>query len=288
VNPYIPAQGIGLFRQWIKLHIVLVVVALALTLYQLYFERLSAYAVWFIIAAVNGITAGKWGAGESYFATAIAASCILTGIVLARFINWAFTSKSTRFSVAVVFLISFLLLFQANQFFHLPTHTAGLKKIASVLGKPTESYIAPQTSCSSPRPPEAVPYVDSAGVGLLGNPPKEQDTNNGIAIANKILEGKTAAFSEEAGFNLYVGKDVVTNPTQLLNLYNNNEVDLSEMLDMLDKRQFDTVIFRAQFYPPPVLEVIGKRYRTTDLIEMNGFVYCVLRPDMRLETGGDG
>jgi hypothetical protein len=146
------------------------------------------------------------------------------------------------------------------------------------LGKPTEVMIPPQTSCSDGRPPVPIPYVDSAGITLLGRPPNEQDTAAGITIANFILEGETAAFSEEAGFNFYAGRDIITNPTQLLNLYNNNEVDLTEMLDMLDSQSFDTIIFRAQFYPPPVLDVIGQRYETTNLVEMNGFVYCIMRP----------
>jgi hypothetical protein len=50
------------------------------------------------------------------------------------------------------------------------------------------------------------------------------------------------------------------------------------MLAMITERRFDTVIFRAQFYPPPILEAIGENYETVDLIEMNGFVYCVLVP----------
>jgi hypothetical protein len=100
-----------------------------------------------------------------------------------------------------------------------------------------------------------------------------------MAIARLIAQGETAAFSEEAGFNFYVGRDVITNPTQLLNLYNNNQqVDLTEMLDMLDRQAFATVVLRAQFYPPPVLDVIGQRYETIDLVQMNGFVYCVMRP----------
>ena len=99
-----------------------------------------------------------------------------------------------------------------------------------------------------------------------------------MRIAALIAQGETPAFSEDAGFNLFVGRDVVTNPTQLLNLYNNNAVDLAEMLDMLDRQTFDTVVLRAQFYPPPVLDVIGQRYLTTDLVQMNGFVYCVMRP----------
>jgi hypothetical protein len=277
INPYIPGQGIGLFRQWFELHIVLTVGAALLALYQLYFERLSAYAVWFAFAAANGISAGKWGAGESYFATAIAASCILAGIFFGRLIDLGQVRSKVMGTVTVAF-VGLLFLVQADKVFHMPTHTPFLAQVAETLGKPTETIIAPQTSCSAPRTPIAVPYVDSAGVGLLGRPPTEADTAAGKLIADHIRKGESAAFSEEAGFSFYAGREIITNPTQLLNLYNNNQVNLTEMLSMLDDQAFDTVIFRAQFYPPPVLEVIGDRYETIDLIEMNGFVYCVLAP----------
>lgn len=277
VNPYIPAQGIGLLRQWFELHVVLTVAAALLALFQLYVERLSAYAVWFAFAAANGITAGKWGAGESYYATAIAASCILAGLFFGRLINLG-EARSRVLGAISVAIVGLLFLVQADKVFHMPTHTPFLAKVADTLGKPTETIIAPQTSCSEARAAVAVPYVDSAGVGLLGRPPNRADTAAGILIADHIKQGDTAAFSEEAGFSFYAGRQIVTNPTQLLNLYNNNQVDLTEMLTMLDEQAFDTVIFRAQFYPSPVLEVIGDRYETIDLIEMNGFVYCVLAP----------
>ncbi len=277
LNPFMQEQAIGLFRQWFTLHTVITVIAALFAIYQLYFERLSAYAIWFVIAVLNSVTAGKWGAGESYFATAIAASCILTGLAMSRLLNWA-KQRGWRWETAVLTLIPLLWLIQADKVFHMPTHTPALAAIASALGHPTEVYIAPQTSCSAPRDPEPVYYVDSAGVSLLGRPPSPADTAAGIDIANKILEGETAAFSEEAGFNFYVGRDIVTNPTQLLNLYQNNAVDLTEMLDMLNQQAFDTVVLRAQFYPPPVLDAIGQQYVTTDLVQMNGFVYCVMRP----------
>jgi len=138
--------------------------------------------------------------------------------------------------------------------------------------------IAPQTSCSVARLPEAISYVDAAGVSLLGRPPNAADAAAGKQIAALVAQGNTAAFSEDAGFNFFLGRDVVTNPTQLLNLYNNNAVDLTEMLAMLDEQAFDTIVLRAQFYPGPVLDVIGQRYETTDLVQMNGFVYCIMRP----------
>lgn len=278
INPYIPAQGIGLLRQWLTLHMILTGVAGLLALYQLYFERLSAYAIWFAFAAVNGITAGKWGAGESYFATAIAASCILTGLFFGRLVNWG-QARGRVMGVIAVALVGILFLIQADKLFHMPTHTTTLKTIAETLGKPSSTEISPQTSCSEPREAEMIPYVDSAGVGLLGRPPTQADSEAGKIIAGYISRGDSAAFSEEAGFSFYAGRDVVTNPTQLLNLYNNDQVDLSEMLSMLEAQEFDTIIFRAQFYPPPVLETIGDHYQTEALVEMNGFVYCILTPE---------
>lgn len=296
INPFVPGQAQGLYRQWFNLHTLLVVTAVLYAVSQLYFERLSAYSIWFVVAAVNSVTAGKWGAGESYFATAIAASCILTGLAYGRVLNrLQMVNPSTSSGQvgqrtmdnmqwrrwlypAALLIVPVLFLWQAERMFHMPTHTPALAGVARALGKPTEVWIAPQTSCSAPRPPESIPYVDAAGVSLLGRPPNAADTAAGKTIAAAIAQGDTAAFAEDAGFNFYIGRDVITNPTQLLNLYNNNQVDLTEMLAMLDAQAFDTVVLRAQFYPPPVLDMIGQRYETKELVQMNGFVYCIMRP----------
>ena len=284
LNPFVPGQAEGLFRQWFSLHTLIVAVAALYALYQLYVTRLSIYAIWFVVATVNSVTAGKWGAGESYFATAIAAACILSGLAFNHVLDWVkkreWKSKRRADWAAVLLpaLIALLYLWQANRLFHMPTHTPALAAVAQALGRPTEVMIAPQTSCSAALPPQAVPYVDAVGATLLGRPPNAADTAAGKQIAALIAQGRTAAFAEDAGFNLFLGRDVVTNPTQLLNLYNNNAVDLTEMLGMLDRQEFDTVVLRAQFYPGPVLDIIGQRYVTTDLVPMNGFVYCIMQP----------
>jgi 4-amino-4-deoxy-L-arabinose transferase-like glycosyltransferase len=277
INPFVPGQAQGLFRQWFRLHTVITVVATVYTIYQLYFDRLSIYAIWFAVTVLNSVTAGKWGAGESYFATAIAASCILTGLAFSHLLIWS-KRKGWAWHTALLTIIPLLFLLQANQMFHMPTHTPALAAIARLLGRPSQVMIAPQTSCSAPREAEAIPYVDDAGVSLLGRPPSVEDRQAGLEIVELISRGETAAFAEDAGFNLYLGREVITNPTQLLNLYNNNAVDLTQMLTMLDEQAFDTIVLRAQFYPPPVLEVIGQRYETQELVQMNGFVYCVMRP----------
>lgn len=284
LNPFVPGQAEGLFRQWFRLHTLIITVSAIYAVYQLYATRLSIYAIWFVVATVNSITAGKWGAGESYFATAIAAACILSGLAFHHVLDWAqsreWTSAAQARRVAIILptTIGLLYLWQASLMFHMPTHTPLLAGIARALGQPTEVMIAPQTSCSAVRPPESIPYVDRAGVSLLGRSPNAADTAAGKQIAALIAAGDTPAFGEDAGFNLFIGRDVVTNPTQLLNLYNNNAVDLTEMIRMLDEQKFDTVVLRAQFYPGPVLDMIGQRYETTDLVQMNGFVYCVMRP----------
>jgi len=284
LNPFIPGQAEGLFRQWFRLHTLIITVSAIYAIYQLYATRLSIYAIWFVVATVNSITAGKWGAGESYFATAIAAACILSGLAFHHLLDWAGSRKwasaaQARWAAIILpTLIGLLYLWQASLVFHMPTHTPLLAGIARALGQPTEVMIAPQTSCSAVRLPESIPYVDRAGVSLLGRPPNATDTAAGKEIAALIAAGDTPAFGEDAGFNLFIGRDVVTNPTQLLNLYNNNAVDLTEMIRMLDEQAFDTVVLRAQFYPGPVLDMIGQRYETTDLVQMNGFVYCVMRP----------
>ena len=275
VNPFIPGQAAGLFQNWFNLHTVIIFAASIYAVYQLYFERLSVYSIWYVCAVINAVTAGKWGAGESYFATAIAAACILTGLAFGRVLNWSdkrgmITAATTTVFVALLFMV------QADKVFHMPTDTPMLAAAAQLLDKPTETSIAPQTSCSEKRPAKMIKYVDAAGVGLLGRRPSSSDIEAGIRISSWISNSDTPAFAEDAGFNLYANREVVTNPTQLLNLYLNEKVDIGQMLAMINERQFDTVIFRAQFYPPPILEAIGDNYDTVDLIEMNGFVYCIL------------
>ena len=179
---------------------------------------------------------------------------------------------------ALLILIPILFLWQANLVFHMPTASPFTAAIARMTGRPDVTWVAPQTSCSEDLPPEPLPYVDDAFV-LIGRPPTVEDRLAGEQIAAEILQAETPAFSEEAGFNLYVGREVVTNPTQLRNLNLAGLLDKTEMVTMLEEQAFDTVIFRAQFYPPEILEAIGQHYEQTNLIQMNGFVYCIYRPE---------
>ena len=69
---------------------------------------------------------------------------------------------------------------------------------------------------------------------------------------------------------------------RLYNLWNMSKLDVTEMVEMIYARRFGLVIFRAQFYPPPVLQAIGQNYDVVEHIEMNGFLYAILRPRPRV------
>lgn len=283
-NPWLLEQAIGLYRQWFRLHAVITVLAAGLAVYELYWERLSIFTVWFLFSVVGSAMAGKWGAGESYFATAIAASCILAGIGAGKLLDWA-RRRHQGLHSALGMLVPILFLVQAYLFFHMPTHTPLGQAIARLAGYPAAVSVPPQTSCSAPQAPRPVPYVDSVGHSLLGRPPTAADSAAGQRIAAYIERADGPALSEEAGFSLHAHADVVTNPTQLRNLYLHGLLDMEELLAMIENREFGVIIFRAQFYPEPVLQAIGQHYETTDTIEMNNFVYCVLE---RRDTSSQG
>src|SRR5512135_2080599 len=83
-NAYDYRQALDLYRQFFTLHFFTVALAVGYSFYQLYWDRLSPYTIWFGFTLINSALAGKWGAGESYFATAVVASCILSGFAVVK------------------------------------------------------------------------------------------------------------------------------------------------------------------------------------------------------------
>ena len=152
--------------------------------------------------------------------------------------------------------------------FHMPTEGPIFGGLSRALG------IQPNTPFA---------FYDSAGwtVGyaVLGQIPTEQDIANGWRLTEIVAEGESPAISEDAAFSLLAGKPVVTNPTQLLNLYNNGLYDPAALIDMIEAQAFHALILRASFYPQPVLDSMGAAYRLDETIPMNGFAYQVYRPN---------
>ncbi len=283
VNEFYPDQTIGLYRLWFSLHGFLIIPAALWVLYELYFGRLSIYALWFIAAVANAALSGKWGAGDSYFATSIAALCILSGIFAARTLkrSWQFPRNfyarflinpfrrfSSVFYSAGMIIIPLLYIGYASATLKMPTQGAVFEPVAQLLGLVANADNA---------------FYDSAGriaggYADIGHFTTAQDIENGWRIVERVREAEGGVLSEEAAFNLLAGKPVITNPTQLLNLWLNNQWDSSELVQMIENQDFGLIVLRAQFYPTDVLIAIGNHYQQTDTIPMNGFDYLLLEP----------
>ena len=298
VNTYMPTQFVDLFRQWLRLHWALAVLAVLFVIYELYLTRLSLYSVWWVFAMANTILSGKWGAGDSYFATAIAATCLLAGLFAARTLRgeWTVPDLSiTRFfqtvgvglalpnqgtasdaptrsvwSLLVGIAIPLFYLAYGLSVIKMPTEGTLFGPLSDALGYES-SYLGDRYA-----------FYDSAGwvpgYATIGHVPTQQDHDNGWAIVDILRASERPAMSEEAAFSLHADKDVVTNPTQLKNLYENDLFDPTNLITAIRAHDFGVIIFRAQFYPPPVLAAAYEAYYPDEVIHMNGFDYEIWRP----------
>ena len=263
INAFDVAQARVFYQQWSGLHWFIAAVAALRLLYEIYVGRLSAYAIWFALALADAALSGKFGAGESYFVTATAAACALSGIALARLLArapaWDRPGRPVTLVAAAV--IPLLYLAQARSTVHMPTTGPIYGPVAIALGLPAGSG-----------------YYDSQGYTQLGPHPTVADVAAGDSIAALARAAPGPVFSEEAAFMFRSGKPVVTNPFPQLVMYQAGLFNPANEIAMIQQKAFGLVILRAQFYPPPVLAALGANYKPKTEIKMNGFLYRILEP----------
>jgi hypothetical protein len=290
VNLYLFSQFTGLFGQFMRLHWVLIGFALLMAVYELYFARLSLYVVWFVVTFASTIGAGKWGAGDSYFASTLAAAAILSGLFIARTINggWQFPSNYLTRIAARVKLPQTMPIQQAVTLISLLLMVVyGLTVIKIPTSGPIFEPIS-QALNVTPQPGHRYPLYDAAnwtpGYATIGHLPSQQDHDRGWMIVERIRASENPVLSEEAGFSIQAEREVISNPTQLLNLYDNDLLDTTNIIAMIEDQGFGLIIFRARFYPDPVLAAIDNAYHPQEVIEMNGFQYELWYPEPTWET----
>ena len=280
-NPYRMDQFLGLLQQFLRLHGWLIVLAIAMVVFEMYFDRLSVYSVWFLAAFFNTSAAGKWGAGDSYFVTALASICILSGIFLARSVSgrWqmpgnylsSLLKRFVRLTDGHALAIGAALLFLAYGItvFKLPTSGQLFEPIASALNiRPLPSW----------RYPLYDPAGWTVGYAVTGHLPSPEDYDKGWDIVDAVNETEGLLLSEDAGFNLRSGREVVTNAVHLKNLWENSLFDPGELIDSIASHNFGLVIIRAGLFPPPVMIAIHTDYELDQIISMNGFDYQLWKP----------
>ncbi|MFN8379183.1 MAG: hypothetical protein U0452_10985, partial [Anaerolineae bacterium] len=265
VNPYIVDQTTGLFRLWFSLHGFLIVPAAILAVFELYFTRLSIYVVWLLAATANSLLSGKWGAGDSYFATAIAAVCITSGIFFSHWVrgDWrAVNNAYTRLLAPPLLKIRPALIGVAC--FLVPLAYLGYGA-ATVKMPTTGPVFGPLATALGLHANADNDFYDSAGriaggYADIGHFTTPEDVAAGWRIVERVRDAEGPVLSEEAAFTLRAGKEVITNPTQLLNLDLNGRFDSTELVRMIEDHEFGLVILRASFYPPAVMDVIEANY----------------------------
>jgi hypothetical protein len=265
VNEYLVPQLIGLTRTWSRIHALFILGAVVMTLYEVYVERISIYSLWFITSVGTGLMSGKWGAGEAYWVTSVAVAIILCGFAVSLARQWLI-KRDQVWARWIATLLPLLYLVQASFMIHMPTEGPFWGPIAGVLGVKEQSSYADYA------------YYDSVGYTQVGHRMKPRDYRGGERIMTYVREAEGPVLSEEAAFTMLADKQVVTNPTQLLNLYNNGLLDTSNLEAMIRDQAFDLVVMRAQFYPPPVLAAIGQHYGLVEHVPMNGFTYIIMKP----------
>lgn len=280
VNEYDINRTWQFYGEWYRLHAGLIWAAAMYVAWDLLraarartLRAVTIWSWWFVATVgIVGMLTGKWGAGPTYLISAVTSACVCAAGLAARAAA-AVAARTPKPGAADVgrgaagAAVAVLLLFQATLNVHLPTSGRALGLLARVIGVP---------SGASSYPP--YPYYDSVGYTQLGHLLDPADIANGWELARLAREAAGPVFSEEAMIALNAGKDVVTNPTQLLNLSKNDMLDTRQMRDMIRNRAFGLVIFRAQFYPNDVLIEIGRHYAWCRTVRMNGFDYQVLCP----------
>lgn len=273
-NPYITDQYTGLLMQFVRLHWPLLLMAAGTVLYELYRTRLSVYAIWFIISAVSTVQAGKWGAGDSYFATTIVATCILAGHFLTLTRQQSTPGKPTLTSAVhtrhMLMLVSLsLFVIYGLTVIKFPTSGPIFGPIASALN------IAPQ-------PGHRYPLYDAAGwttgYAVTGHHPSQQDYENGWKLVDLIHRADGYVMTEDVGFMIQADRPVISNGVQLYNLWLNSEYDPTELVSLIERHEFGLIVLRGRFYPEPVLVAISEHYSLTETMPINGFDYELWRP----------
>ena len=271
VNRYDPQQALALLRQWAGLHGFLILPALLLLLYELYFGRLSIYSLWFCAALGTGLLAGKWGAGDSYFSSVIAATCILAGLCANR-LQTRLAGRRSHLAGAALLLIPLFWLGYGRAVLHLPTATPPFSNIARALEIRPNARNGLHDSARNENGDFPPGYAD---IGHLTSP---ADIAAGEQLVALVRAVDGPVLSEDAGFSLLAGREVITNPTQLLNLANNDLYRGDALVTMIREQAFGLIILRAAFFPGVVLDAIGASYQVTQRISMNGFDYLLYRP----------
>jgi hypothetical protein len=241
-NPFDLEQLAGYLTNFSMLHCVLLATAAAQAVWMVRQRCWSPWLVYGLTASLAALGVAKWGAGESYFLGAIAATCVLSALWVARFLD-SLPPARLRWALGLALFVQALLLSHA---------------VISA----------------------AVPWLPDRGPqsAFLGRAPSLEDEHNGNLLAAQIRRTRGLALSEDPSFAVVAGRPVVANATHLRNLYQSGLWDPTPLVRDLRAHKYAIVILDAELYPEPVLTAIGESYFLDRTVPINGATYHVFLP----------
>jgi hypothetical protein len=225
VNPFSPSQAVAYYSNFLELHGLLVALAGWQAWRAFRTRTVGPFELYWVLALGLAVGVGKWGAGESYFLAPIIASCVLAGSALAEALRLAPGHPRALLGVGGLVLV------QAGLLAHGP--------LADV-----------------------APIFADRGVqaAVLAREPREQDLEEAAKLVAEIRYFESPVLSEDPGYSLAAGKEVVGNATHLRNLHQAGAWRPDNLVADLAERRFNFVVLDAELYPEPVLEAIGRYY----------------------------
>jgi hypothetical protein len=230
VNPFNPDQLRAYLFNFGFLHAVPLALAATSVVGAIRTRSLDAIHIFLVTGGIMALGVGKWGAGESYFLSAIVASAILAGRVAGDLVK-----RGGLAAAAVPLLI------------------VG-QSLVSAHGIVSERF--------SVLPDRGIQAAD------LGRAPTYADLERGHSIVTRLRTSSGLGLVEDAGFELAAGKEVVGNATHLRNLHEAGLWRGERLVADIAARRYHTVVLHAELYPEPVLAAIGRHYFLFDEVEV--------------------
>ena len=235
VNPFDPKQALDYYRNFLELHLVLVLLAGWQVVRGIRGRTVGPFELYWLVSLGLAVSVGKWGAGESYFLAPIAASAVLAGEAVACL------HQDAERRPALLGAIGGLLLLQALLFAHGPLYRLGPL------------------------------FADrGAQASVLSRWPGAAEVKSAADLVDLLKNADGPVLVEDPSYGLAAGKEVVGNATHLRNLYQAGAWSPDALVDDLRERRFAWVVLNAELYPEPVLEAIGRYYYLYEEYEING------------------
>ncbi|MDP8922887.1 MAG: glycosyltransferase family 39 protein, partial [Chloroflexota bacterium] len=183
VNPWTLRQTVDYYLNFLELHAVVVALAGWQAWQALRAGRWGPFELYWVFALVLAVTVGKWGAGESYFLAPIVASCVLGGEALA-----ALATRATL-RPALLALAGGLVVVQGLLMAHGPLY-------------------------------RFAPFLADRGAqaAVLARQPSEADARAADELIGILRTSEAPVLSEDPGYAIAAGHDVVGNATHLRNV----------------------------------------------------------------------